>query len=52
VRSVGERRALTINGIESIVGDSRRYFSTADDGCILLIIRDGAIEARAVMSPD
>lgn len=37
VRSTGQRRALTTNGIEQLVGD-RGYFSTADDGCIRVTI--------------
>jgi len=51
VRSSGQRRAMTINGIEALVGD-RRYFNTADDGCILVRIQDGELMAEAVMTHD
>ncbi|GMU33175.1 MAG: ComEC/Rec2 family competence protein [Planctomycetia bacterium] len=37
VRSTGQRRALTTNGIDRLVGD-RGYLSTADDGCICVTI--------------
>lgn len=37
VRSTGQRRALTTNGIEQLVGD-QGYLSTADDGCICVTI--------------
>lgn len=47
VRSCGQRRSLTTNHIEQIVG-GRRYYNTADDGCILLTIRDGNLTAEAV----
>jgi len=44
VRSTGQRRALSTSGIERLVGP-RQYFSTADDGCILVRIRDGQVTA-------
>jgi len=37
VRSTGQRRELTTNGIEQLVG-GRGYLSTADDGCICITI--------------
>ncbi len=52
VRSAGQRRDITVNGIESIVGPARRYFNTADDGCIVITIQDGEISARRAMAPD
>ncbi|MFQ5411658.1 MAG: ComEC/Rec2 family competence protein, partial [Phycisphaerae bacterium] len=48
VRSTGQRRALTINGIEMLVGD-RTYFNTADVGCARIRIADGEIRAWAAM---
>ncbi len=50
VRSSGQRRGLTINRIEQVAG-RRTYFTTADDGCILLTIRDGNLSAEAVTKP-
>lgn len=50
VRSSGQRRNLTTNRIEQLVGP-RTYFNTADDGCILLTIRDGALSDEAVTKP-
>lgn len=50
VRSSGQRRGLTTNGIEAVVGD-RSYYCTADDGCVLVTIRNGGLTAEAVMSP-
>ncbi len=47
VRSSGQRRTLTKNHIEQLVGP-RTYFNTADDGCILLTIREGTLTAEAV----
>ncbi len=46
VRSTGQRLALTTNGIESIVGD-RAFFSTADVGCVHLVMKDGDVVAEA-----
>ncbi|MBK8269038.1 MAG: ComEC/Rec2 family competence protein [Planctomycetes bacterium] len=43
IRSTGESRALTINGIEQIVGPNRTYFSTADGGCIVVTIGNGKL---------
>ncbi|MFQ5423889.1 MAG: ComEC/Rec2 family competence protein [Phycisphaerae bacterium] len=48
VRSSGQSQAQTFNGIERRVGD-RTYFNTADDGCILIQIRNAKITATAVM---
>ena len=49
VRSTGQRRALTINDIEKLAGRERLYFTTADDGCIVITIRNGEITARRAM---
>ncbi|MBX3395071.1 MAG: ComEC/Rec2 family competence protein [Phycisphaerae bacterium] len=49
IRSTGQRRRLTTNGIETIVGPGRRYFSTADDGCILVEIKNEELSARRAM---
>lgn len=48
VRSAGQARRMTTNGIEQLVAP-RRYFNTADDGCVLLRVADGELNARAVM---
>lgn len=49
IRSTGQRRAMTTNGIDQLAA-GRRYFSTADDGCILVRVKDGALSASAVMT--
>ncbi len=49
VRSTGQRRTLTINDIEKLAGRKRIYFSTADDGSIVITIRNGEITARRAM---
>lgn len=49
IRSTGQRRRLTTNGIERLVGPKRDYFSTADDGCILVEIRNGQLTVRRAM---
>lgn len=49
VRSTRQRRIMTTNGIEKLVGPDRIYFSTADDGCVRVQIKKGVISARAVM---
>lgn len=46
IRSTGQRRAMTTNGIEALCGD-RSYYSTADDGCVRVMIRDGNLEAAS-----
>lgn len=46
IRSTGQRRALTTNGIETLCAD-RIYFSTADVGCVRVVIHDGAVEATS-----
>lgn len=51
VRSTGQRRALTTNGIERLVGGAT-YYSTADDGAILIEVKNGDVSAHAVMRPD
>ncbi len=48
VRSSGERRGMTVNGIERIVGN-RKYFNTADDGCVLVWVAGGQVTANPVM---
>lgn len=48
VRSSGQRRSMTRNGIEGIVG-SRAYLNTADDGCVLIQIQNGTASAKAIM---
>lgn len=45
VRSTGQRKYLTTNSIERLVGQ-RDYYSTADDGCVLIRICDGELEIR------
>lgn len=47
VRSTGQRQALTTNGIESIVGD-RAFHSTADMGCVHLVLKAGEVFAEAL----
>ncbi len=44
IRSTGQRRYMTTNGIDAIAAP-REYYSTADDGCVLIRIRDGKLEA-------
>ncbi|MCB9852709.1 MAG: ComEC/Rec2 family competence protein [Phycisphaerales bacterium] len=51
VRSTGQRRTLTTNGIEQIVGNARRYLTTADDGCIRLRIKNHNLEATPFITP-
>lgn len=34
VRSSGQRRDMTTNNIEQVVGRQRGYYNTADDGCV------------------
>jgi competence protein ComEC len=46
VRSSRQRRALTTNEIETLLGDVQ-YFNTADDGCVLVRIKDGELVAEA-----
>ncbi len=46
VRSTAQQRRLTTNEIERIVG-KRDYLTTADDGCVLIQIRDGQLTARS-----
>ncbi len=48
VRSSGQRRSMTRNGIEGIVG-GREYLSTADDGCVLIQIKNGMATAKATV---
>jgi competence protein ComEC len=50
VRSSGQRRGLTTSGIE-VMTNGRSYYSTADDGCVLIMIRDGKQTSEAVMRP-
>jgi len=47
IRSTAQRRALTITGIETLVAP-RRYYSTADDGCVHIVIRDSQISVRSI----
>ena len=42
IRSSGQRRALTVNGIERACGPAR-YLNTADVGCVKLTIRKGEL---------
>lgn len=51
VRSSGEGRRMTVNGIEAVVAP-RCYYNTTDDGCIHLRIRRGQIEAAAFQASD
>lgn len=48
VRSSGQRRSMTRNSIEAIVG-KREYLNTADDGCVLVRIENGNATAQAIM---
>ncbi len=48
VRSTGQHRAMTTNGIERLVG-RRTYYSTADDGCIKVRIDKGGVCAAPAM---
>ncbi len=50
VRSTGRGEALTTSGIGQIAGEGRRYFNTADVGCVLVEIKNGCVCADAVMS--
>jgi competence protein ComEC len=47
VRSAGQPARLTISGIETLAGD-RRYFNTADAGCVHVKIEDGDLSVEAV----
>lgn len=49
VRSTGQRKALTTNGICEIVGN-RLYLSTADDGCVHVRIDDGGLTVKTIGS--
>jgi competence protein ComEC len=46
IRSSGQSRRLTTNAIEQLVG-RRRYFNTADDGCVHVRIHNGQLTAEA-----
>jgi len=46
IRSTGQRRAMTTNGIEGLCA-GRTYFSTADAGCVRVVIRDGVVETTS-----
>ena len=48
IRSTGQRRAMTTNDIETIIGD-RAYFSTADDGCVVVTIGGGIVRTERAM---
>ena len=49
VRSSGQNRQATTNGIERLVGE-RRYVSTADDGCATIRIEEGKLTACGMAS--
>jgi len=51
VRSTGQRSGMTTNNIESLAA-GRRYFSTADAGCVLLEVKNGRITAQAVVAEE
>lgn len=51
VRSSGQGRATTMNGIASIVGTARTYFNTADDGGIVITIDAGQLRVDRCMGP-
>lgn len=46
IRSTGQRRAFTTSGIEDLCA-GRLYFSTAEVGCVRVLIRDGAVKATS-----
>lgn len=48
IRSSGQRRALTTNGIEQLVGN-RSYYCTADDGCIRSCIQNGELTVDSTL---
>ncbi|MCG8404016.1 MAG: ComEC/Rec2 family competence protein [Phycisphaerales bacterium] len=49
IRSAGQRRAMTTNGIENLVGAHRIYFNTADDGCVLVRIKNKKLTVTTPM---
>lgn len=52
IRSSGQRRALTVNGIEELVGNNRQYFNTADDGCVVVTLQNGAAIVERAMEAE
>lgn len=50
IRSTGQRRAQTTNGIEQLVGD-RQYYSTADDGCVRVRISTNTLSVTPHRTP-
>ena len=52
IRSTAQRRAMTTNNIETIVGKQRAYFNTADHGCIRVRIQDGTVKVSATTQID
>ena len=50
IRSTGQRRELTTNGIESLCKPAR-YLSTADVGCVMATISDKRIEVETPFLP-
>jgi competence protein ComEC len=49
VRSAGQPRGMTTNGIESLAA-GRQYFSTADVGCVRLTVKEGRLSAEAIVA--
>ncbi|HPF39100.1 MAG TPA: ComEC/Rec2 family competence protein [Phycisphaerae bacterium] len=52
IRSTGQRRDMTTNGIERLVGTARTYLTTADDGCIRLRIKNHSLTATPFLHTD
>ena len=51
IRSTGQDRRMTTNGIEGLVGPDRQYMSTADSGCVRVRIKNHRVETTAFINP-
>ena len=52
IRSTGQSRRLTLNGIEALAGRGRAYYSTADNGCVRIRLADGAVAVTTMLGGD
>ncbi|MCA9257276.1 MAG: MBL fold metallo-hydrolase, partial [Phycisphaerales bacterium] len=50
IRSTGQRRGMTTNGIERLVGPARTYLTTADNGCVHLRIKNHSLTATPFLN--
>lgn len=52
IRSTGQRRRMTTNGIDSLVGPHRQYLSTADNGCVRIRIKNHRVDSTTFIESE